>query len=88
MTASRNIGQMLCTVLAFVAYGGAFWLALQFKNETMLNVLATAAVSLVTTAVGFWLGSSSGSQRKDEFLRPGGEPSNNVPVDAKARQIP
>ena len=56
------------SVLALLTFVVALGIAFFLKNDTMLNVLVGVAGANATTVVNFWLGSSAGSQKKDEAI--------------------
>lgn len=39
-----------------------------FAEGTLRAQVITAAIGVLTTAVGYWIGSTSGSQRKTELM--------------------
>jgi hypothetical protein len=72
-------GAIIVSFVALVTFTGALVVAfLAFSKSTdakaielaggLLNLTVGAAIANATTAVGFWLGSSSGSQKKDEVI--------------------
>jgi hypothetical protein len=61
------MGATLISVLAMVIFTIALIVAWVTKNEN-LGILLGAASSNATIAVGYWLGSSSGSRAKDALI--------------------
>jgi hypothetical protein len=49
-------------------FAGALVASCFVGDTTLRTTMFTAAVTLATTAVGFYFGSSNGSQRKDETI--------------------
>lgn len=70
-------GKIVVSVLTLLLYVGALVVALVLRNENMLLMLVGAAISMAGTAVQYWLGSSSGSARKDDLIA--GAPPVGVP---------
>jgi len=56
------------SVVALLTFTGALVVSFFFADKGLLNLTVGAAIANVTTAVGFWLGSSSGSQKKDDVV--------------------
>jgi len=61
-------GTIAVSIVAFVAYLTALLVSYFLKNETMMNTLIVVAATNATTVVSYWLGSSAGSQNKNETL--------------------
>lgn len=61
-------GAPAVSVLAFVAFLATLTLAYFAKNDTLFTTLCGAAAAMAGTATQFWLGSSSGSQKKDATI--------------------
>ncbi len=58
---------MACFIVAFVCLG---WMKVPTENKDFLNTALIALISFVSTAFGYYLGSSQGSVRKNELLAP------------------
>jgi hypothetical protein len=69
-------GAIIVSIVALLTFTGALVVAFFLNDPALLNLTVGAAIANATTAVGFWLGSSSGSQKKDDvigaWLAPGG----------------
>ena len=72
-------GAIIVSVVTLSTFTGALvvsFLTLSYSKDpdvlklttSLLNLTVGAAIANATTAVGFWLGSSSGSQKKDEVI--------------------
>src|SRR5271167_262106 len=63
-------GAIIVSVVALVTFTGALIVAYLMGDKAvgLLNLTVGAAIANATTAVGFWLGSSSGSQKKDDVI--------------------
>jgi IPT/TIG domain-containing protein len=66
-------GAIIVSVVALVTFTGAlivaFYVFLGPKGDAgLLQLTVGAAIANATTAIGFWLGSSSGSQKKDDVI--------------------
>lgn len=61
-------GAIIVSVLALLIFTGALVVAFFHPELNLLQLTVGAAIANATTAVGFWLGSSSGSQKKDEVI--------------------
>jgi len=55
-------------VVALSTFTGALVVSFFFRDSGLLNLTVGAAIANATTAVGYWLGSSSGSKGKDEAI--------------------
>lgn len=74
-------GAIATSVLTLLTFAGTLVIVFFFKDSGMLNLMVGAVIANATTAVNFWLGSSSGSQKKDDALAraalpPGGSNSH------------
>lgn len=65
-------GAIIVSVVTLLTFSGALVVAFYIKEtdvgKSLLQLTVGAAIANATTAVGFWLGSSSGSQKKDEVI--------------------
>jgi hypothetical protein len=61
-------GAIIVSVLALLIFTGALVVAFFHPELNLLQLTVGAAIANATTAVGYWLGSSSGSQKKDEVI--------------------
>lgn len=77
MTDTRTLGAIVVSAVALLTFGGTLVVAFFFRDPGLLNLVVGAAVANATTAVGYWLGSSSGSQKKDEMLTQQKQPGAN-----------
>jgi len=62
-------GAIIVSVVTLLTFTGALVVAYIKGDPALLNLTVGAAIANATTAVGFWLGSSSGSQKKDDLIR-------------------
>lgn len=63
-----SMGPILVSTLAMLIYGGALVIAFLSKDQGNLTILIGVAAANATTVVGYWVGSSIGSARKDVQL--------------------
>jgi hypothetical protein len=61
-------GAIVVSIVALLTFTGALVVSFFFKDAGLLNLTVGAAIANATTAVGYWLGSSSGSQKKDDVI--------------------
>src|SRR5215469_12754430 len=61
-------GAIIVSIVTLLTFTGALVVSFFFKDSGLLNLTVGAAIANATTAVGFWLGSSSGSQKKDDTI--------------------
>jgi hypothetical protein len=61
-------GAVIVSTVTLLTFTGALVVSFFFKDPGLLNLTIGAAIANATTAVGFWLGSSSGSQKKDDVI--------------------
>jgi hypothetical protein len=61
-------GSVIVSAVTLLTFTGALVVSFFFKDSGLLNLTVGAAIANGTTAVGFWLGSSSGSQKKDDVI--------------------
>jgi hypothetical protein len=61
-------GAVIVSIVTLLTFTGALVVSFFFKDSGLLNLTVGAAIANATTAVGFWLGSSSGSQKKDDVI--------------------
>jgi hypothetical protein len=61
-------GAIIVSVVAILTFTGALIVSFVAKDEGLLNLTVGAAIANATTAVQWWLGSSRGSQAKDETI--------------------
>ncbi len=62
------VGAIIVSVVALLTFTGALIVAFFKPDLGLLQLTVGAAIANATTAVGFWLGSSSGSQKKDDVI--------------------
>ena len=60
-------GAIIVSVVALLTFTAALVVAF-FNDKSLLQLTVGAAIANATTAIGFWLGSSSGSQKKDDVI--------------------
>lgn len=61
-------GAIAISSVALLTFTGALIASFVTGDAGLLNLTVGAAIANATTAVNFWLGSSSGSQKKDETI--------------------
>jgi uncharacterized membrane protein YjjP (DUF1212 family) len=61
-------GAIIVSILACIAFAAALFIAYLSKDQTNLSMLMGVVAGGFNTVVAFWLGSSAGSQKKDEAL--------------------
>jgi hypothetical protein len=61
-------GLIIVSVVAILTFTAALIVAFVIKDEGLLNLTVGAAIANATTVVSFWLGSSRGSQSKDQAI--------------------
>jgi hypothetical protein len=61
-------GAITVSFVSLITFTGALVVSFFMKDPGLLNLTVGAAIANATTAVGYWLGSSSGSQKKDDVI--------------------
>lgn len=64
-------GAIAISVISLLTFTGSLVASFFFHDPGLLNLTVGAAIANATTAVNYWLGSSSGSQKKDETIANG-----------------
>jgi hypothetical protein len=64
--AVSTLGLIIVSAVTLVTFTGALVVSFFFQDKGLLNLTVGAAIANATTAVAFWLGSPSGSQKKDD----------------------
>jgi hypothetical protein len=64
----NDYGKIAVSILALATFTRAFVFSFFLKDSGLLNLTVVSAIANATTTVGFWLGSSSGSQQKDNVI--------------------
>lgn len=54
--------------MILIIFGGALTASCFMDNDTLRTTMFTASVTITTAAVGYYFGSSAGSQKKDDTL--------------------
>jgi hypothetical protein len=62
------IGALIVSVMILIIFGVAYGLAFWFKSSDQLMSFGQAAINMAMIAVGYWLGSSSGSEKKSDTI--------------------
>jgi hypothetical protein len=62
------LGAAVTSVLCSLAFIVALLVSYMSKDQPNLGLLIGAVIANFSTTVSFWLGSSAGSQKKDETL--------------------
>jgi zinc transporter ZupT len=70
MTKIATYGAVVTSILACIGFIGALVIAYLSKDQQNLGMLLGVVAGAFNTVVAFWLGSSAGSQKKDEALLP------------------
>lgn len=66
MRQAMTYGAIAVSVLVLATFLGGVTLAYIHHDAQSQSLYTGAIIANATTAVGFWLGSSAGSQKKDE----------------------
>lgn len=61
-------GSIITSVMASAAFLSALVISYMSKDQTNLAMLLGVVAGGFNTVIGYWLGSSAGSQRKDDAL--------------------
>ena len=61
-------GAIATSILSSLAFGAALIISHLSGDQTNQSLMIGAVISNFTTTVSFWLGSSFGSQKKDEVI--------------------
>jgi hypothetical protein len=61
-------GAIVMSVIICVIFGAALVFGYLSDDRTILNMLVGAAISNFTIVVGYWVGSSSSSAKKDDVI--------------------
>ena len=61
-------GAIATSLISMVTFAGCLVAAFFVHDPGLLNLAVGASIANATTVVNFWLGSSSGSQKKDETI--------------------
>lgn len=75
----RGWGTVGLSILAYVTFIGALVWSFIVKDNTMMSLTVGAAVANATTAINWWLGSSKGSEKKDDVI------ATSRPIDGAPR---
>jgi len=73
-------GAIVVSVLSLGAFFLAFGVAYLSSDQNNLSLLDGSAIGMASTAVAYWLGSSSGSQKKDDVIAAKIEPKPDTKV--------
>jgi hypothetical protein len=61
-------GSIITSVMASLAFLAAILISYLSKDQTNLAMLLGVVAGGFNTVIGYWLGSSAGSQRKDDAI--------------------
>lgn len=61
-------GAIAVSILTLLTFAGCLVIAYVSRDQTSIALLVGAVVANASTAVSYWLGSSRGSQKKDEIM--------------------
>jgi hypothetical protein len=64
----RTYGQIATSALSLLIFAGCLVVSFSLKDSQMELLVVGAAIANATTVVNYWLGSSSGSQKKDDTI--------------------
>ena len=73
-----TLGAIVVSVLISGAFMAAFFIAYYMKDQANMSLLTGAVISNFTTVVAFWMGSSAGSQKKDDATPPTSGPRSGA----------
>ena len=62
-------GPLITTVFVMLNYWGACAMAVMSGDTTLLTTTVTAGVTMAGAGVGYWLGTSNSSRKKDDVLQ-------------------
>ena len=62
-------GQIAISVMSQLIFAGSVIAAFFVKDNNLLLLVVGAVIANATTTIQFWVGSSSGSQKKDDALQ-------------------
>lgn len=68
MNDTRILGAIAVSVVALVTFSGVLIAVFFFKNTDLLPIAVGAAIANATSVVQYWIGSSSGSAKKDDII--------------------
>jgi hypothetical protein len=68
LTNLSTLGAIIVSITTLVIFVASFVVAYLLNSETALVLLFGTAAANATTVVAYWVGSSSGSQKKDETI--------------------
>ena len=63
-------GQIATSVLSLLIFLGCLIVSFYAKDSQMELLVVGAAIANATTVVNYWLGSSSGSEKKTDIISP------------------
>lgn len=63
-----TLGALIVSVMILIIFGFAYGVCLWFKIPDQVTSFGQAAINMAMIAVGYWLGSSSGSNKKDDAI--------------------
>ena len=68
MSKLTQIGAIVTSIISCLGFIGALVIAYLAKDTSNLTMLLGIVAGAFNTVVSFWLGSSAGSQKKDEVI--------------------
>lgn len=74
LTKIRLYGTVAVSMFAMATFAFALLWSFLTNDEGMKNLTGGAAVAMATTAINWWMGSSKGSEKKDDII------ANSPPV--------
>lgn len=75
----REYGAITVSVLTMAVYVATLIVAIVIRNENMLLMLVGASIAMAQSVVGYWVGSSSSSAKKDDALLASVTPPKETP---------
>jgi hypothetical protein len=61
-------GQIVTSILTLIALFGCLIVSFLLRDNQLELLVVGAVIAMATTVVNYWLGSSSGSQKKDDIM--------------------
>ena len=61
-------GQVAVSILSQLIFAGTAVAAFFVRDDNLLLLVVGAVIANATTTINFWVGSSSGSQKKDDIV--------------------
>jgi hypothetical protein len=78
------IGALTVSIMILIIFGFAYGVCLYFRLTEQISSFGQAAINMAMIAVGYWLGSSAGSEKKSDTIA--GMSGAQNPIAAPARR--